>query len=271
MSKYIKVNDIDDERVAIYTKYNEAQLLHYNEPYGGVFIAESPMVIERAFDFGAKPISMFAESGELHNEAIKNVIAKVGDDIDIYEADLDVIRSITGYNLTRGLLAAFERPKVKKPEELIAGCTHIAVLENVVNPTNLGAIFRSAAALGIDAVLITEDSTDPFYRRAARVSVGTVFQVPWTYIPKGTDYVDMLHNQGFTVISMALADDAIPLTDPRLKANEKRAIVFGSEGYGISESTLSKSDYVSIIPMHKGVDSLNVAASSAVAFWELVK
>lgn len=269
MNKVIKINDIDDERVSIYTKYNEAQLLHYFEPNGGVFIAETPMVIERALDMGAELISFFVESGEESNEQVRKVIDRAGSDIDIYEAELSVIQNITGYNLTRGLLAAFKRPVVPKPEELLGKSRCVAVLEDVVNPTNLGAIFRSAAALGIDSILITSDSTDPFYRRAARVSMGTVFQIPWTYIPKGSDYVGMLHEHGYSVISMALVDDAISITEPIIKENSKRAIVFGNEGTGICADTLSKSDHIVIIPMANSVDSLNVAASSAVAFWEL--
>ncbi|MCR5701592.1 MAG: RNA methyltransferase [Lachnospiraceae bacterium] len=270
MNRVIKINDIDDERVSIYTKYNEAQLLHYFEPNGGVFIAETPMVIERALDMGAELISFFVESGEESNEQVRKVIDRAGSDIDIYEAELSVIQNITGYNLTRGLLAAFKRPVAPKPEELLGKSRCVAVLEDVVNPTNLGAIFRSAAALGIDSILITSDSTDPFYRRAARVSMGTVFQIPWTYIPKGSDYVGMLHEHGFSVISMALVDNAISLKDPILKESRKRAIVFGNEGNGICKETLDRSDHVVIIPMYNGVDSLNVAASSAVAFWELV-
>ena len=153
--------------------------------------------------------------------------------------------------------------------ELLHSSRRVAVLEDVMNPTNLGAIFRSAAALGVDAVLITHGSTDPFYRRAARVSMGTVFQIPWTYIPQEENYIDMLHEEGFAVISMALIDEAVPITDPVLTKSEKRAILLGSEGYGLREETIAHSDHVAIIPMHNGVDSLNVAASSAIAFWEL--
>ena len=270
MNRVIKINDIDDERVSIYTKYNEAQLLHYFEPNGGVFIAETPMVIERALEMDAEPISFFAESGEIDKGAVRDILDNVTSDVDIYEAELSVIQNITGYNLTRGLLAAFKRPVPNKPEELLSKSRCVAVLEDIVNPTNLGAIFRSAAALGVDSILITSDSTDPFYRRAARVSMGTVFQLPWTYIPKGMDYVQMLQKHDFSVISMALVDDAISLKDPILKDSDKRAIVFGNEGTGIRKETLDSSDHVVIIPMYNGVDSLNVAASSAVAFWELV-
>ena len=269
MNKLITINDINDERVSVYTKYNEVQLLHYYEPDGGIFIAETPMVIKRALDMGAEPVSFFVESGSINKSAVRDIIENVTSDVDIYEAELSVIQNITGYNLTRGMLAAFKRPAAKKPEELLGMSRCVAVLEDVVNPTNLGAIFRSAAALGIDSVLITSASTDPFYRRAARVSVGTVFQIPWTYISKETDYVQLLHEHGFSVISMALVDNAVSLNDPVLKENSKRAIVFGNEGTGICKETLDRSDHVVIIPMYNGVDSLNVAASSAVAFWEL--
>ena len=264
----IRIENIEDERVALYTDYSEPQLFHYNEPERGIFIAESPMVIERALDYGARPVSVFLEEGEYDNEAVRAIIDRVGD-IDIFEARLSVINKITGFNMTRGILAAFERPQPPDIRELLASSRCVAVLEDVMNPTNLGAIFRSAAALGVDAVLVTSGSTDPFYRRAARVSMGTVFQVPWTYIPEGEDYIGMLHKEGYCVISMALVDGAVPVTDPELKKSEKRAILLGSEGYGLREEMIAGSDHVVIIPMHNGVDSLNVAASSAIAFWEL--
>ena len=267
--EYRIIKDIDDERVSLYTKYNEPQLLHYNEPGRGIFIAETPMVIERAIDYGAKPVSFFLEEKASDSEAVCKVIEKAGDDAAVYVAELSVIKNLTGFNLTRGMLAAFERPILPDLNFLLekGGC--IAVLENIVNPTNVGAIFRSAAAMGVDALLLTSGSADPFYRRAARVSMGTVFQVPWTYLPKDEEWVDFLHEAGFTVISMELEKEALPLTDPALKSGDKRAIVFGTEGPGVSRNTLEKSDHIAVIPMYNGVDSLNVAASSAVAFWEL--
>ncbi|SEF41136.1 tRNA G18 (ribose-2'-O)-methylase SpoU [Eubacterium ruminantium] len=304
------ITSLDDERVAIYTKYNEPQLMHFFEPDGGIFIAETPMVIERALDMGAVPVSFFIEEGELQRGYICKVIDKayslyysdidktgsktdtktyykndyksdggsgnisgtnIENRIDIYTAKLDVIQKVTGYNLTRGMLAAFRRPVEPDISEFLKSARNIAVLENVVNPTNLGAIFRSAAALGVDFILITEGSTDPYYRRAARVSMGTVFQIPWAYIPKNTDFVDMLHKYGYTVTSMALKENAVKLNDPVLKKATKKAIVMGTEGTGISEEVLMKSDHIVIIPMYNGVDSLNVAASSAVAFWELCR
>ncbi len=266
--RIVHIEDIDDDRVALYTKYNEPQLFHYNEPGRGVFIAETPMVIERALDLGLDPVSFFVEKGASETEAVQKVIDR-GPGADIFEAELDVINRITGFNLTRGLLAVFERPALPEVSDLIKSSKRIAVLEGIVNPTNVGAIFRSGAALGVDAILVTSDSTDPFYRRSARVSMGTVFQVPWTYIPEGYDFIEALHDEDFSVISMALSDEAVPLTDPVLKKEDKRALIFGSEGDGIKAGILNKSDHIAIIPMYNGVDSLNVAASSAVAFWEL--
>ena len=268
--RIFRIEDINDERVALYTEYNEPELLHYNEPDGGIFIAETPMVIGRALSFGAKPLSFFVESGALGKSEVTSVIEQAGD-VPVYEADLPVINRITGFNLTRGLLAAFERPALPDPAKITSESTFVAVLEDVVNPTNVGAIFRSAAALGIDAILLTNASSDPFYRRSARVSMGTVFMVPWTYIPKGADIADLLHENGYTVISMEIAEKAVPLTDPALRENHKRAVIFGAEGAGVSAGTLQKSDHIAYIPMHNDVDSLNVAAASAVTFWELCR
>lgn len=268
--KMVRTDNLDDERISLYTKYNEPQLYHINEPATGVFIAETPMVIERALDFGAKPLSFFVEEGAYRNEAVKSLLERVGD-IDVFEAELSVINKITGFNLTRGVLAAFERPELPDINALLTSSKTVAVLEDIVNPTNVGAIFRSAAALGVDAILLTKGCTDPFYRRSARVSMGTVFQVPWTYFPENPAFTEVLHDKGYEIISMALDERAISVTDPVLKNGKKRAIVFGAEGNGISEDTLSKSDHIAIIPMHNGVDSLNVAASSAIAFWELCK
>ena len=264
------IDGINDERVAVYIQYNEPQLLHFNEPKSGVFIAETPMVIERALRRGVKPLSLFVETGALQREELRDIIALSGD-VPIYTAELSEINKTTGFNLTRGVLAAFERPVQPEYREILATASRIAVLEEVVNPTNLGAIFRSAAALGVDAILITHGSTNPLYRRATRVSMGTVLQLPWAYLPTGTNVPDALHEAGFTVISMALRDDAVPLDNPALRGHDRIAIVFGNEADGIGEETLSGSDFVAIIPMQNGVDSLNVAASSAVTFWELCR
>ena len=262
------IDDIGDERVALYTEYNEPQLLHYNEPDGGIFIAETPMVIERALSFGAKPLSFFVESGALAKDEVRAVLGRATD-VPVFEAELSVINTITGFNLTRGMLAAFERPQLPAPEDLLNKGRCVAVLEDIVNPTNVGAIFRSAAALGVDSILLTQKSSDPFYRRSARVSMGTVFMVPWTYFPKGADITDLLHDNGYTVISMEIAKGAVPLTDPVLTKASKRAVIFGAEGAGVSAATLHASDHIAYIPMHHDVDSLNVAAASAVTFWEL--
>ena len=263
-----RIDSIEDERVSLYTEYKETQLLHINEPDRGIFIAETPIVIERALSFGAVPVSFFVESDALSKDEIQEVLAKAKD-VPVYTAELSVINRITGCILTRGMLAAFERPKLSDMRELLLTTKCIAVLEDIVNPTNVGAIFRSAAALGVDAILLTSGSTDPFYRRSARVSMGTVFMIPWTYIPKEEDIIGVLHEYGFVIISMALTADATPITDPVLTENKKRAIIFGSEGDGISKKIIKASDHVAIIPMQNGVDSLNVAASSAVAFWQL--
>ena len=267
----IKIDSIDDSRVDIFTKYNEAQLYHYFEPKPGVFIAETPEVIKRALDRGAEPIAFLVEEKAYESEVVTELLSHVDDDVDIFVAELNVINKITGFNLTRGVLAACHRPSLPDVNSLLQSSKRIAILEDVMNPTNVGAIFRSAAALGVDGIILTHDSADPFYRRAARVAMGTVFQVPWTYFDKGSDYVSVLHKSGFAVVSMALKDNAISLADPVLKKQEKLAIIFGTESTGIKQETIDASDYVTIIPMHHGVDSLNVAAASAVTFWELCK
>ena len=267
----IKIDSIDDSRVDIFTKYNEAQLYHYYEPKPGVFIAETPEVIKRALDRGAEPIAFLVEEKAYESEVVTELLSHVDDDVDIFVAELNVINKITGFNLTRGVLAACHRPSLPDVNSLLQSSKRIAILEDVMNPTNVGAIFRSAAALGVDGIILTHDSADPFYRRAARVAMGTVFQVPWTYFDKGSDYVSVLHKSGFAVVSMALKDNAISLADPVLKKQEKLAVIFGTESTGIKQETIDASDYVTIIPMHHGVDSLNVAAASAVTFWELCK
>ncbi len=269
--KPIFIMDINDERVSIFTKYNEAQLYHFYEPNGGVFIAETPEVIKRALDRGAEPIAFLIEEKAYDSLPVRNILDTLGDETDIFVAPLHVINKITGFNLTRGVLAACKRPALPVPRDLLEGASRVAILEDVMNPTNVGAIFRSAAALGVDGVLLTQNSADPFYRRAARVSMGTVFQVPWSYFEKETNYVDFIHSHGFKIVSMALKENAISLSEPILKQQEKLAIIFGTESTGIKNSTINASDFVTIIPMQNGVDSLNVAAASAVAFWELRK
>ena len=270
-NRIFHIEDLEDERVSLYTTYNEPQLLHYNEPDSGIFIAETPKVIDRAIAYRAKPLSFFAETGALQNGTVQAVIEKTDKSVPVLEAELSIINKITGFNLTRGLLAVFERPALPDANSILEDCSKIVVLEDIVNPTNVGAIFRSAAALGMEAVLLTSGSSDPFYRRAARVSMGTVFMVPWTYLPKESGIVDILHKNGFTAIAMETGENSVPLNDPALRTYEKTAVIFGAEGSGISIETIDKSDIIVSIPMQNDVDSLNVAAASAVTFWELCR
>lgn len=270
------ITDFMAPELDVYARKTENQLLNRANPQEGMFIAESPKVIERALDAGCIPVSLLMEKKHVQGEA-KAIIERCKD-VPVYTAEFDVLTQLTGFALTRGTLCAMYRPKLQDPEELCAKANRIAVLENVVNPTNVGAIFRSAAALHMDAVLLTEACSNPLYRRAIRVSMGTVFQVPWAYLPpeelkderpsSGVN-VDFLHRQGFRVAAMALSDDSIRLDDPVLKSEEKLAIVLGTEGDGLAGRTIADCDYTVRIPMSHGVDSLNVAAASAVAFWEL--
>ena len=270
----IEIDNLNSPELAIYANRNEAQLLHINEPELGIFIAESPNVIIRAMDAGYEPISFLLEKKSVDKEA--SSLIDRWKNVPIYVAEMNVLEQITGFKLTRGVLCAMKRKEYPSIESICQNARRIAVLEDVVNPTNVGAIFRSAAALNMDAVLLSPACSDPLYRRAARVSMGTVFQVPWTYFPKsegswnGTG-MDKLHGMGFKMAAMALDDKAIPISDERLHSEDKLAIVLGTEGEGLSDETISKCDYTVIIPMTHGGDSLNVAAASAVAFWELGK
>ena len=273
-SNIIELTDFSAPELDIYARLNEAQLLHYYEPHGGLFIAESPKVIERALNAGYTPVSMLVEKKHITGEA-KNIIARCHT-IPVYTAEFDVLTQITGFQLTRGALCAFRRSPLPDVAALCANAKRIAILEDVVNPTNIGAIFRSAAALHMDAVLLTPACSDPLYRRASRVSMGTVFQVPWTYFDKKTiawpqDGIALLHQLGFQTAAMALSDNSVSIDDPQLMAEEKLAIILGTEGDGLSSSTIADCDYTVKIPMADGVDSLNVAAASAVAFWQLGK
>lgn len=265
----IRIEDLNDSRVDIFTKYNEAQLLHYYEPDGGVFIAETPVVIERALDRGCAPEAFLIEEEVSDSDAVRELVDRCCGEVDVFVAPLQVINKITGYNLTRGVLCAMRRPELPTVSDLLKSSKRVAVLEDVMNPTNVGAIFRSAAALGVDAIFLTKPCADPFYRRASRVAMGTAFQIPWTYIAPESDWCDTFHENGYKIVSMALTDDAVSLAELDFDAEEKVAIVFGTESTGIKAYTLEKSDYVAIIPMQNGVDSLNVAAASAVAFWEI--
>ena len=272
MSNIIEITDFNAPELDIYARYTEVQLLSRHYPEKGLFIAESPLVIERALNAGCVPISCLVEKKHLDTQA-KGIIERVGD-IPIYTAEFNVLTELTGYPLTRGMLCAMKRPILPSVEEICKNARRIAVLENVMNPTNVGAIMRSAAALNIDAVLLTPACSNPLYRRAIRVSMGTVFQIPWTFIgDEATDQpavdMDLLKNLGFKTVSMALEDDSVSIDNEELMKEDKLAIILGSEGYGLSEETINASDYTVLIPMSHGVDSLNVAAASAVAFWQL--
>lgn len=267
MANIKEVTDFSDPELDIYARLTEVQLLNRREPDKGIFIAESPKVIERALNAGCVPISFLMETRHVENQA-KQLIARCGD-IPVFTAGLDVLTQLTGFKLTRGMLCAMYRPKLPTVEDICKNARRVAVLEDVMNPTNVGAIFRSAAALGIDAVVLTSASSNPLYRRSIRVSMGTVFQVPWTYLPPERPWQELLHEMGFQTVAMALRDDSLLLTDPRLMHAEKLAVVLGTEGDGLAASTISGCDYTVRIPMAHGVDSLNVAAASAVAFYQL--
>ena len=261
----IEITDFHAPELDVYARLTEAQLLNRFEPAKGMFIAESPKVIMRALDAGCEPVSLLVERNHINEEA-EEAIRRCGD-VPVFTAPLEVLTQLTGYQLTRGLLCAMRRPKLPTVEEVLAGTRRVAVLEDVQNPTNVGAIFRSAAALGMDAVLLTPACSNPLYRRSCRVSMGTVFQVPWTYMEE--NWIETLRGQGYKTAAMALSDDSVSIDDPVLRQVEKLAVVLGTEGDGLAESTIEDCDYTVKIPMYHGVDSLNVAAASAVAFWEL--
>jgi len=265
MKDFIEITDFSDPRLDVYARLTEAQLLNRFEPAKGMFIAESPKVIMRALDAGCQPVSLLVERGHVNAEA-EEAILRCGE-VPVFTAPLDVLTKLTGFQLTRGMLCAMRRPRLKTVEEVLQNVRRVAVLESIQNPTNVGAIFRSAAALGMDAVLLTPGCSNPLYRRSARVSMGTVFQVPWTYVEE--NWVEQLRNLGFKTAAMALKDDSYSIDTPELRSAEKLAVVLGSEGDGLAEDTIARCDYTVKIPMYHGVDSLNVAAASAVAFWEL--
>ena len=275
MGNIIEIRDFAAGELDVYARLTEAQLLNRDRPEEGLFIAESPKVVMRALDAGYEPVSILAEERHINGEA-REVLARCPD-IPVYTASFEVLTQLTGYKLTRGLLCAMRRRPLPRVEELCRRARRIAVLENVMNPTNVGAIIRSAAALNMDAVLLTPGCSNPLYRRAARVSMGTVFQIPWTFLEEeeagawpreGMDYLKSL---GFSTAAMALHDESVDIDDPVLRQEEKLAFILGTEGEGLQEETIAASDYTIKIPMSHGVDSLNVAAASAVAFWELGK
>ena len=268
MARVIEITDFSAPELDVYARLTENQLLNRADPRNARFVTESPLVIGRALDGGCRPLSFLMEARHVMGQGAE-ILARCPDDIPVYTAPLEVLTQLTGFHLTRGMLCEMARPPLPSVEEVCAGARRIAVLENVMNPTNLGAIFRSAAALGMDAVLLTSAGSDPLYRRATRVSMGTVFQVPWTYFPEGTDWQSLLHHMGFQTAAMALRQDSLRLSDPRLGAVEKLAVVMGTEGDGLAQETIARCDYTVMIPMTHGVDSLNVAAASAVAFYQL--
>ena len=299
MPNIIEITDFEDPKLDVYARLTENQLVNRHEPEKGLFIAESPKVIERALDAGCVPVSLLLEQKHIEGQA-KDIVARCGD-VPVYTADFEVLTRLTGFKLTRGALCAMRRPPLPDVESVCAGARRIAVLENVMNPTNVGAIFRSAAALTMDAVLLTPACSNPLYRRAIRVSMGTVFQIPWTWLDverksavcclsetkskarsaeevkiasqaaQAQAGMELLHRLGFKTAAMALSDNSIPIDDPHLMAEEKLAIVLGTEGDGLAPATIAECDYTVRIPMSHGVDSLNVAAASAVAFWQLGK
>ena len=272
MANVIEITDFLAPELDVYARLTEVQLLNREYPEKGLFIAESPKVIERALNAGCVPVSILVEKKHIEGEA-KEIIARCPD-IPVYTAEFDVLTQLTGFKLTRGMLCAMRRPKLPTVEEVCSGARRIAILENVMNPTNIGAIFRSAAALNMDAVLLTPACSNPLYRRAIRVSMGTVFQIPWTFLSDDeTSWPDSgvrtLKELGFKTAAMALNDDSVTIRDPRLLAEEKLAIILGTEGDGLADETIAQCDYTVRIPMSHGVDSLNVAAASAVAFYQL--
>ena len=272
MSHIIEITDFSAPELDVYARLTEVQLLNREFPEKGMFIAESPKVIQRALDGGYQPLSFLVEKKHLETQA-KALIERCGD-IPVYTAEFEVLTQLTGFKLTRGMLCAMRRRPLPAAEAVCQGARRVAVLENIMNPTNLGAIFRSAAALNMDAVLLTPGCADPLYRRCLRVSMGTVFQVPWTYLgdtAAEAPQVDLvrLREMGFKTVSMALREDSLSIRDPRLAAEEHLAIILGTEGDGLADSTIQGCDYTVRIPMSHGVDSLNVAAASAVAFYQL--
>lgn len=273
MANIIEITDFEAPELDVYARLTESQLLNRHKPEKGIFIAESPKVIERALDAGCIPISMLVEHRHLESQA-KAMIERCRD-IPVYTAEFDVLTKLTGFKLTRGMLCAMHRPTLPRVEDVCANARRIAVLDNVVNPTNVGAIFRSAAALNMDGVLLTSGCSNPLYRRAIRVSMGTVFQIPWTFMEDemrmSGQETDDLHKLGFKTVAMALSDDSVAIDNTELMSEEKLAIILGTEGDGLADTTIDGCDYTVCIPMSHGVDSLNVAAASAVAFWQLGK
>ena len=271
----IEITDFDAPELDVYARLTEAQLLNKDHPEDGLFIAESPKVISRALDGGYEPVSVLVEKKQVLEDAETiAVLGKCGN-VPVYTAEFEVLTKLTGFKLTRGMLCAMKRRRLPGLQEICNGCDRIAVLENVMNPTNVGAIFRSAAALHMDAVILTGGCSNPLYRRASRVSMGTVFQIPWTFVDNSVIWPEegmkILRELGFKTAAMALKEDSVSIDDPELMKEDKLAVILGTEGDGLAPETIADCDYTVMIPMSHSVDSLNVAAASAVAFWQLGK
>lgn len=270
MANIIEITDLDSEELLPYADTSEKKLLDYFSRGEGIFTAESPKVIRTAIDCGYKPVSLLLERKYISGQAA-DIIERCGN-IPVYTASSDVLEKLTGFKLTQGALCAMRRKKLLSPRDILYKAERIAVLEDVMNQTNIGAVFRSAAALGFDAVLLTPSCSDPLFRRTIRVSMGTVFQLPWTYLSTGApDYISELRSEGFSCAAMALRRDTVRIDDIRLKSEPKLAVILGTEGSGLKNATIDQCDYTIKIPMAHGVDSLNVAAASAVAFFQLSK
>ena len=275
MLNIIEINNFNAPELDVYARYTEAQLLNKDRPEDGLFIAESPKVISRALDGGYELVSVLVEKKQVLEDAETiAVLGKCGN-VPVYTAEFEVLTKLTGFKLTRGMLCAMKRRRLPGLQEICNGCDRIAVLENVMNPTNVGAIFRSAAALHMDAVILTGGCSNPLYRRASRVSMGTVFQIPWTFVDNSVIWPEegmkILRELGFKTAAMALKEDSASIDDPELMKEDKLAVILGTEGDGLAPETIADCDYTVMIPMSHGVDSLNVAAASAVAFWQLGK
>lgn len=271
----IEITDFDAPELDVYARLTEAQLLNKDHLEDGLFIAESPKVISRALDGGYELVSVLVEKKQVLEDAETiAVLGKCGN-VPVYTAEFEVLTKLTGFKLTRGMLCAMKRRRLPDLQEICNGCDRIAVLENVMNPTNVGAIFRSAAALHMDAVILTGGCSNPLYRRASRVSMGTVFQIPWTFVDNSVIWPEegmkILRELGFKTAAMALKEDSVSIDDPELMKEDKLAVILGTEGDGLAPETIADCDYTVMIPMSHGVDSLNVAAASAVAFWQLGK
>lgn len=271
----IEITDFDAPELDVYARLTEAQLLNKDHPEDGLFIAESPKVISRALDGGYEPVSVLVEKKQVLEDAETIAVLEKCGNVPVYTAEFEVLTKLTGFKLTRGMLCAMKRRRLPGLQEICNGCDRIAVLENVMNPTNVGAIFRSAAALHMDAVILTGGCSNPLYRRASRVSMGTVFQIPWTFVDNSVIWPEegmkILRELGFKTVAMALKEDSASIDDPELMKEDKLAVILGTEGDGLAPETIADCDYTVMIPMSHGVDSLNVAAASAVAFWQLGK